>query len=104
MDNTTEKQIEASIKWLTTWITPIKKINKKFGSYKLKHIVEDSSFGKICHNYVSEESFTAAAKRLGYISSNNHFNMSFKKVLADPEQYQIFYGGSLKPSNHHRKK
>lgn len=99
MNNVNREQVKACKDWLSIWVTPIKNINKKFGSYRLKHVVEDSDFGKICHGYVSEESFIEAAKQLGYIFKDGFFNMSFKKIMVSPEQYQAFYGGALKESN-----
>ena len=99
INNINEDQIKSCLNWLEKWVTPIATINKKFGSYKLKHVVEESEFGENCHKYVSEESFIEATSRMGYKCKDGYFNMSFKKILVDPKQYQAFYGGSLKPSN-----
>lgn len=73
-------QISACIAWINEMVTPIKSINKKHPAYRLKHLVEDSIYGDLCHGYVGEDSFIKAAKSLGYICKDGYFNMSFKKL------------------------
>lgn len=81
-----KSQIIVCEQWITTWTTKIKTINSRFSSYRLKNAVESTVKPK----YISNESFIAAAKHLGYkveffSDANAHFNMSFTKALRDSE-------------------
>ncbi len=75
-----QKEFMLCKKWITKWISPIKTINERAGSYRLKHVVEKNS-----GTYVSNGVFIKAALNLGYIYKkhgelNAFFNMSFKNA------------------------
>lgn len=73
-------------KWIQTWVSKRKSINRKFGSSRLKHVVEAT----VKPEYITCEAFIAAATSLGYKAQyyndvHAYFDMSFRKMLADPE-------------------
>lgn len=70
-------QIEAAAKWIAAKCTPRKTINKRFGSYGLKHRAEDWA-----GSYITNGAFIVAALQAGYVmqphgfgSPNGSFNV-----------------------------
>lgn len=68
--------------WIRMWIDKRKTINKKHGSYRLKHFVEEMNDG-----HISNGAFIQAAFEEGFIikpfgpnSPNAYFNMSFVRI------------------------
>ena len=78
----TPDEIDNCKRWISEWATPRKTINRKYSSYRLKHVVETW-----CGKYVSSESFVIAAIESGYnaVSAdgsavNAFFNMSYERA------------------------
>jgi hypothetical protein len=76
-----ENEVEICIAWLQKYATRRKTVNKRIGSYGLKHVVEKSA-----GVYVSNGSLILAVYRLGYRvvpigpeNPNAYFDLGFSK-------------------------
>lgn len=76
-----EEQVERCMRWLRAYAKPRQSINRKIGSYSLKHVVENSVFA----GYVTNGAFILAAHRLGLaivpdglLHPTAHFRLSFR--------------------------